>query len=111
MDFNDFVFPIPPSSYTKNDFKNHIIYIPKKDYSYKDKLKYNLNISSKTINKGKTKLSIKQNGKLVYHNKSSSMIQKVPSVTFTLDNKFEESKNKKKKKKNIEYIPCLIFFS
>ena len=109
MDFNNFVFPIPPASYTKNDFKGHIIYIPKKDYSYKDKLKYNMNLSSKIVNNGKTKISIKQNGKLVYHNKSSSMIQKVPSVTFTLDNKFEESKNKNFLEKNLEYIPCLFF--
>ena len=109
MDFNNFVFPIPNSSYTKNDFKGQIIYIPKKDYSYKDKLKYNLNLSSKVSNNNKKNISIKSNGKLVYHNKSSSMIQKVPSVTFTLDNKFDESKNKYLLEKNLEYIPCLFF--
>ena len=109
MDFNNFVFPIPTSSYTKNDFKEHIIYIPKKDYSYKDKLKYNINLASKVANKDKKNISIKSNGKLVYHNKSSSMIQKVPSVTFTLDNKFDESKNKNFLEKNLEYIPCLFF--
>ena len=108
MDFNTFIFPIPTPSYTKNDYKDHIIYIPKKDYSYKDKLKYNINLSSKVINKDK-KISIKSNGKLVYHNKSSSMIQKIPSVTFTLDNKFEESKNKHLFEKNLEYIPCLFY--
>jgi hypothetical protein len=109
MDFNNFVFPIPPSSYTKNDFKNNIIYIPKKDFSYKDKLKYNIKLSSKLGNKDNKNVSVKPNGKLVYHNKSSSMIQKVPSVTFTLDNKFEESKNKNFLEKNLEYIPCLFF--
>ena len=93
MDFNTFIFPTPKSSYTKNDFKENIIYIPKKDFSYKDKLKYNINISSIQESKNK-KIIIKPNGKLVYHNKSSSMIQKVPSVTFTLDNKFEESEKK-----------------
>ena len=109
MDFNNFVFPIPTSSYTKNDFKDQIIYIPKKDYSYKDKLKYNLNLVSKVAKNDKKNISIKSNGKLVYHNKSSSMIQKVPSVTFTLDNKFDESKNKNLKERNLEYIPCLFF--
>ena len=109
MDFNNFVFPIPPPSYTKNDFKDNIIYIPKKDYSYKDKLKYNIKLTSKVATKDNKALSIKSNGKLVYHNKSSSMIQKVPSVTFTLDNKFEESKNKNFLEKNLEYIPCLFF--
>ena len=109
MDFNNFVFPIPTSSYTKNDFKEHIIYIPKKDYSYKDKLKYNINLASKVAKNDKKNISIKSNGKLVYHNKSSSMIQKVPSVTFTLDNKFDESKNKNLIERNLEYIPCLFF--
>ena len=108
MDFNNFVFPIPSSSYSKNDFKEHIIYIPKKDYSYKDKLKYNINLTSKVATKDKKNLNIKPTGKLVYHNKSSSMIQKVPSVTFTLDNKFDESKNKNFLEKNLEYIPCLF---
>jgi pimeloyl-ACP methyl ester carboxylesterase len=36
------------------------------------------------------------------------MVQKVPSVTFTLDNKFQEVKNGPKDK-NIEYIPCLFY--
>ena len=109
MDFNNFVFPIPASSYSKNDLKDNIIYIPKKDYSYKDKLKYNINLSSKVNAQNKKKIIVNSNGKLVYHNKSSSMIQKVPSVTFTLDNKFEESKNKNYSEKNLEYIPCLFF--
>ena len=109
MDFNNFVFPKPPPSYTKNDFKDNIIYIPKKDYSYKDKLKYNIKLTSKVATKDNKAVNVKSNGKLVYHNKSSSMIQKVPSVTFTLDNKFEESKNKNFLEKNLEYIPCLFF--
>ena len=109
MDFNNFVFPIPKSSYTKNDFRDQIIYIPKKDYSYKDKLKYNLNIVTKSNNKENKIINVKPNGKLVYHNKSSSMIQKVPSVTFTLDNKFQESKKKNILEKKLEYIPCLFF--
>ena len=108
MDFNSFVFPIPSSSYTKNDFSDHIIYIPKKDYSYKDKLKYTV-IQNKNIqSKDKKPLSLKSNGKLVYHNKSSSMIQKVPSVTFTIDNKFEENKKNAFENK-IEHIPCLFY--
>jgi len=108
MDFNSFVFPIPSSSYTKNDFSDHLIYIPKKDYSYKDKLKYTV-IQNKNIqSKDKKPLSLKNNGKLVYHNKSSSMIQKVPSVTFTIDNKFEENKKNAFENK-IEHIPCLFY--
>ena len=106
MDFNSFVFPIPSASYSKTDFPDHLIYIPKKDYSYKDKLKYNLN--SKIQSKDKKSLSIKNNGKLVYHNKSSSMIQKVPSVTFTIDNKFKEN-NKNPTQNMVEHIPCLFY--
>jgi len=109
MDFNNFVFPIPNASYSKNDFKDHIIFIPKKDYSYKDKLKYNINLSNKLANNNKSKISVNQNGKLVSHHKSSSMVQKIPSVTFTIDNKFDEGKNKKLLEKNLEYIPCLFY--
>ena len=108
MDFNSFVFPIPSASYSKTDFPDHLIYIPKKEYSYKDKLKYNLNSNSKNQSKDKKSLSIKNNGKLVYHNKSSSMIQKVPSVTFTIDNKFKEN-NKTQTQSAIEHIPCLFY--
>ena len=109
MDFNNFVFPIPNASYSKNDFKDHIIFIPKKDYSYKDKLKYNINLSNKLANNNKSKISVNQNGKLVSHHKSSSMVQKIPSVTFTIDNKFDEGKNKNLLEKNFEYIPCLFY--
>ena len=108
MDFNSFVFPIPSASYSKNDFSEHLIYIPKKDFSYKDKLKYTIDSSAKIQSKDKKTLSIKNNGKLVYHNKSSSMIQKVPSVTFTIDNKFKEKTNSPIENK-LEYIPCLFY--
>lgn len=108
MDFNSFVFPIPSSSYSKNDFSDHLIYIPKKDYSYKDKLKYTINSNSKIQSKDKKPLTLKNNGKLVYHNKSSSMIQKVPSVTFTIDNKFKEKNNNQLENK-LEHIPCLFY--
>ena len=108
MDFNSFVFPIPSKSYSKTDFPEHLIYIPKKDYSYKDKLKYTINHNSKIRTKDKKSISIKSNGKLVYHNKSSSMIQKVPSVTFTIDNKFKDKTNSHSENK-IEHIPCLFY--
>ena len=108
MDFNSFVFPIPSASYSKNDFPDHLIYIPKKDYSYKDKLKYSVDFVSKNQSNDKKTISIKKNGKLVYHNKSSSMVQKVPSVTFTLDNKFAE-KTISLLENKIEYIPCLFY--
>ena len=110
MDFNSFVFPIPSSSYSKNDFSDHLIYIPKKDFSYKDKLKYSDNLNSKIQLKDKKNITIKNNGKLVYHNKSSSMIQKVPSVTFTIDNKFKEKQNSPTEN-NLEHIPCLFYSS
>ena len=108
MDFNSFVFPIPSKSYSKTDFPEHLIYIPKKDYSYKDKLKYSINQNSIIQTKDKKTMSIKNNGKLVYHNKSSSMIQKVPSVTFTIDNKFKDKVNNISENK-IEHIPCLYY--
>ena len=108
MDFNSFVFPIPDKSYSKNDFSEHLIYIPKKDFSYKDKLKYSVNSNSTNQSNGNKPLTLKNNGKLVYHNKSSSMIQKVPSVTFTIDNKFEE-KNKNALENKLEHIPCLFY--
>ena len=75
MDFNSFVFPIPDKSYSKNDFSEHLIYIPKKDFSYKDKLKYSVNSNSTNQSNGNKPLTLKNNGKLVYHNKSSSMIK------------------------------------
>jgi esterase/lipase len=37
------------------------------------------------------------------------MVQKIPSVTFTIDNKFDEGKNKNLLEKNLEYIPCLFY--
>ena len=106
MDFNSFVFPVPETSYTKNDYKDHLIYIPKKDYSYKDKLKYTMQEN----NIEKKSLSLKTSGKPVFHYKSTSMIQRVPSVTFTLDNKFEDSKNSSTDS-NLEHIPCLFYSS
>ena len=42
MDWNNLIFPIPKPSYSKMSFPNQIIWVPKKDYNYKDKLKYNL---------------------------------------------------------------------
>ena len=109
MDFNSFVFPVPEASYTKDDYPELLIYIPKKIYSYKDKLKYNMQ-ENQIKNNNKDRKILLNTNKTNSHNKNTSMIQRVPSVTFTLDNKFEDSKNSSSEN-ILEYIPCLFYKS
>lgn len=108
MDFNTFVFPRPKSSYTVDDFKGELIWIPNKiNFNYRDKLKYN-NYKS-LLNKTtilSTNTSISSRRKSVMYESmrrqnSLSMAQRIPSVSFSIDNKFTEIKE------NIDYIPCL----
>lgn len=109
MEFNSFVFPVPSVSYSPKDFPEHLLYIPKKAFSYKDKIKYAPHCMDCKTQLRKRKITKnKLNGKVVYHNKSNSMINKIPSVTFTIDNKFEEKKNDSNLE-NISYIPCLFY--
>ena len=111
MDFNSLVFPIPKASYNKKSFPGQLIWIPKKNFTYKDKIKYSINHDSKNIpNIPKiSKLNKKSiQGKLIYHNKSSSMVQSIPSISFQIDNKFTEFE---KIKEITTYIPCLFLKS
>ena len=108
MDFNSLVFPIPKASYNKKSFPGQLIWIPKKNFTYKDKIKYSINHDSKNIPKI-SKLNKKSiQGKLIYHNKSSSMVQSIPSISFQIDNKFTEFE---KIKEITTYIPCLFLKS
>ena len=109
MDFNSLIFPIPTPTYTKNDYKGKLLWIPKKDFSYKDKIKYSNNYYYQINDPGHIQpiqLKRKENpGKLILHSKSASMVQKVPSITFQIDNKFNEDSTNQKIE--YDYIPCL----
>ena len=109
MDFNSLIFPIPPPSYDKTSYPGHLIWIPKKDFAYKDKLKYSVKCNQKDseqkfLSNLCERYGYSKNGKLIFHNKSVSMIQRVPSVSFEIDNKFSEVKRSAK----MSYIPCLF---
>lgn len=118
MDWNSLIFPIPKVSYTKLSFPNQLIWVPKKEYNYKDKLKYKQNLPphsnhNHTIQKlTKTKTPKKQANKIIFHSKSTSMIQRVPSISFQIDNKFlNDSLSKANSSPNTTYIPCLFLKS
>ena len=108
MDFNSLIFPIPTPTYTTNDYKGKLLWIPKKDFSYKDKIKYSNNYYYQINDPGHIQpiqLKRKENpGKLILHSKSVSMVQKVPSITFQIDNKFNEDSTNQKIE--YDYIPC-----
>ena len=114
MDFNSLVFPVPTPTYSKNDYKGQLIWIPKKEFSYKDKIKYSNNYYYQRNDPGHIQpiqLKRKENpGKLIFHAKSASMVQKIPSITFQIDNKFEEESLSKNKTEN-EFIPCIFIKS
>ena len=57
MECNNLVFPIPKSSYSEKSFPGQLMWIPKKDYSYKDILKYceNMKIIKKNYSAGEKK--------------------------------------------------------
>ena len=134
MDWNSLIFPIPKASYTKLTFPNQLIWVPKKEYNYKDKLKYKQNLPQYNNNNNnhsnnhinnykhnykhniqkliKTKTPKKQTNKIIFHSKSTSMIQRVPSISFQIDNKFlNDSLTKPGSSLNTTYIPCLFLKS
>ena len=128
MDWNSLIFPIPKASYTKLTFPNQLIWVPKKEYNYKDKLKYKQNLPQYNNNNHinnhnhnykhniqkliKTKTPKKQTNKIIFHSKSTSMIQRVPSISFQIDNKFlNDSLTKPGSSLNTTYIPCLFLKS
>ena len=120
MDWNSLIFPIPKVSYTKLSFPNQLIWVPKKEYNYKDKLKYKQNLPQYNNHNHKhniqkfikTKTPKKQTNKIIFHSKSTSMIQRVPSISFQIDNKFlNDSLTKPGSSPNTTYIPCLFLKS
>jgi hypothetical protein len=93
MEFNSYLFPKPNPSYTINDFKGDLIWIPRNEnFTYRDRVKYSnfKDIDHFQIHLRKRSLSIG----------SSLIAQKVPSISFSIDNKFENNKQS-------TYIPCL----
>ena len=120
MECNNLVFPIPKSSYNEKSFPQQLMWIPKKDYSYKDILKYceNLKVLKKNyfhkehkqINSNYLephKLDNNFAEKYVFKKNNNLLVQKIPSITFEFDNKFR-SLEENKANENIEYIPCLF---
>ena len=119
MECNNLVFPTPKSSYTEKSFPGQLMWIPKKDYSYKDILKYceNFRILKKSycISEQKNgnylpphKLENNLTEKLVFRKNKNLLVQKIPSITFEFENKFKSSLEDNKINENIEYIPCLF---
>lgn len=114
MDLNSFVFPIPAPSYTQETFKEELIWIPRKEnYSYKDKIRFSAYKS--LIPHNETNLiplnetdeqEQKENKFKSRHRYSSSMIQKIPSISFAIDNKFKVSNTYEDK--TTQHIPCLF---
>ena len=94
MELNSVIFPSPKSSYTEEEFKGLLIWIPRKlEFSYKDQIKYN-NFRSLIPNQ-KSKI-LKENG----------IIQKVPKISFSFENKFKTEETIIE-----EHIPCILIKS
>jgi hypothetical protein len=111
MDFNSFVFPIPAASYTLEDFKGELVWIPKKThFTYRDKIKYNIEKSpvmrtnSLRIGNNFKKKNEDLDIKILKKKRNYSSIQKIPTISFTFENKFNSNLIKEK----ITYIPCLF---
>jgi hypothetical protein len=103
MELNSYVFPRPKQSYTFADLKGDIIWIPKiENFSYREKMKYT-NFNTKVVCKSTNNLqsSINSARKRSQSIGGNIMAQKVPTVSFSFDNKFLNDK------KQIEHIPCL----
>jgi len=98
MELNYLVFPSPKSSYNCETFKGKILWIPKKqDYSNKDKTKYTKKSSLTLIRSCRSSTTI-------------TTIQKIPSIDFSFDNKFQNNykhKSSKTLETHKEHIPCI----
>ena len=93
MEFNSLIFPKPKQSYTKEDHKGELIWIPRKEiFTYRDKLKYT-SYRSFIKNSQERRPSLQLN--------KNTYIQKIPIISFSIENKFKEEV------KEIDYIPCL----
>ena len=119
MDFNSMVFPKPISSYQETDFKNELIWLPKKtNFSYNEIFKYTNLKTSRNLDSINPFERSQQNLKTCkdllltdtnIDNYTSNenlgkqpQINKIPNISFNIKNKFLE-KNEK-----TEFIPCLF---
>jgi len=112
------VFPKPTPSYTEEQFRNQLIWIPKKlEFSYNEIYKYsisnkgfynNIDLSmldkSQYIKTNQEVLSTMGDSLFNYDVLGNQVkINKIPTIQFQIKNKFSE-----KKLENEEYIPCLF---
>lgn len=114
MDFNSFIFPKPKSSYCKEEYKDKLIWIPrKKDFSYREISKYINKNNQNEINFFEKSLlqktlpdetQIKSDEKTCETTGNDTKINEIPITTFEIENKFTENDNKENK----EFIPCLF---
>jgi hypothetical protein len=118
MDFNSLVFPRPPPSYKAEDYKNQMIWIPKKkDFLYNEIYKYS-NSQKGLMNK--TECTFFEKSQYLKSSQdilsteaesvanfdlfgSQTKINKIPHIQFHIKNKFSENKAEKE-----EHIPCLF---
>jgi len=111
MELNSFIFPSLKSSYTADDYKGELIWIPYKDrFTYRDKLKYNnyMTLITREDTKSCPPLTKSKKVKLLSSNRYKySITQKVPSISFEFENKFTEESEKEKE----TYIPCIFIKS
>jgi hypothetical protein len=111
MELNSFVFPSLKPSYTADDYKGELIWIPYKDrFTYKDKLKYNnyKTFIPKEGTKSCPSLTKSKKVKLLNSNRYKySITQKVPSISFEFENKFTEESEKERE----TFIPCIFIKS
>lgn len=137
MNFDSFVFPVPSCDYNEFSYPDQLLWIPKKNFTYKDKIKYSINSNSSKIhsisclkiqpskindnNENKkaedsdTTEIEQENVENSYISESNneqkkernSFINKIPSITFQIDNKFRDTEIMQESK-IMEYIPCLF---
>lgn len=118
MDLNSMVFPRPNPSYRAEDFKNEMIWIPKKkDFLYNEIYKYSN--SQKGIYSNGKSICMDNSQYLKTCNEilsteaesvanfdllgNQTKINKIPNIQFQIKNKFSENKNVKE-----DHIPCLF---
>lgn len=111
MEFNSFIFPTLKPTYSIDDFKGDLIWIPSKDhFTYRDKVKYNnyktLIPSMVTKRTCGEEIETSKNPTKLRHTTryKNSITQRVPSISFSFENKFTKESFKEKD----TYIPCLF---
>lgn len=108
MEFNSFVFPALKPTYSTEDYKGELIWIPSKEhFTYRDKLKYNNYKTFIPNNVIHSTSSITSHSKIKFRSSfrnKNSITQKVPSISFSFENKFTNELTKEKE----TYIPCIF---